>query len=70
MTGANHTTLRAVPDVKPLRYDPDDPPSKSSFLLPDAMLFDPYSLRSWIAGSAAGLKPTTRKPRKKPIESN
>jgi TfoX/Sxy family transcriptional regulator of competence genes len=65
MTGADYVALSEVPDVKPLRYEPDDPPSKSYLLLPDAMLSDPDSLRSWIARSAAGLKPTTRKPRKK-----
>jgi len=57
-----------VPDVKPLRYEPDNPPSKSYLLLPDAMLSDPDSLRSWMARSAAGLKPTSKKPRKKPLE--
>jgi TfoX/Sxy family transcriptional regulator of competence genes len=68
MTGADHAALSAVPDVKPLRYEPDDPPSKTYLLLPDAILSDPDTLRSWIARSAAGLKPTTRKPRKKPME--
>lgn len=68
MTGADHAALSEVPDVKPLRYEPGDPPSKSYLLLPDTMLSDPDSLRSWIARSAAGLKPTTKKPRKKPKE--
>lgn len=67
MSGADHAALSEVPDVKPLRYEPDDPPSKSYLLLPSAMLSDPDSLRSWIARSAAGLT-TTRKPRKKPME--
>ena len=65
MTGADHAALSDVPDVKPLRYEPDDPPSKSYLLLPEAMLSDPDSLRSWIARSAAGLKP--KKSRKKPV---
>lgn len=68
MTGADHVALSAVPDVKPLRYEPDDPPSKSYLLLPEAVLSDADSLRSWIARSAAGLKPKTTKPRKKPVE--
>ena len=68
MTGADHLALSELPDVKPLRYEPDDPPSKSYLLLPDAMLSDPGSLQLWIARSAAGLKPTTKKPRKKPME--
>ena len=68
MTGTDHSALSEVPDVKPLRYEPDDPPSKTYLLLPDAMLSDPDGLRSWIARSAAGLKPTIKKPRKKPME--
>ena len=68
MTGADHSALSEVPDVRPLRYEPDDPPSKSYLLLPDALLSDLDNLRSWIARSAAGLKPATRKPRKKPLE--
>ena len=68
MTGADHAALSEVPGVKPLRYEPDDPPSKSYLLLPDAMLSDPENLRSWAARSAAGLKPTTKKPRKKSVE--
>jgi len=65
MTGADHAALSEAPGVKPLRYEPDDPPSKSYLLLPDAMLSDPDSHRSWIARSAAGLKPKT--PRRKPV---
>ena len=68
MTGADYAALSEVPGVKPLRYEPDDPPSKSYLLLPNAMLSDPDSLRSWMARSAAGLKPTTKKPRKKSME--
>jgi TfoX/Sxy family transcriptional regulator of competence genes len=68
MTGADHAALSAVPGVKPLRYEPHDPPSKSYLVVPDAILSDRDSLRSWIARSAAGLKPTTRTPRKKPVE--
>jgi TfoX/Sxy family transcriptional regulator of competence genes len=69
MTGADHAALSKVAGVKPLRYEPDDPPSKSYLLLPPTMLSDPDSLRVWIARSAAGLKPAARKPRKKPLES-
>ena len=68
MTGADHSALSEVPGVRPLRYEPDDPPSKTYLLLPDAMLSDPDSLRSWIARSAAGLKPKAGKPRRKPEE--
>ncbi|WP_051651240.1 TfoX/Sxy family protein [Brevundimonas bacteroides] len=65
MSGADHVALSVVPGVAPLRYEPDDPPSKSYLLVPDAMLSDADDLRPWIARSAAGLKPSTRKPRKK-----
>jgi TfoX/Sxy family transcriptional regulator of competence genes len=68
MGGADHAALCELPGVQPLRYEPDDPPSKTYLLLPDAMLSDPDSLRSWIARSAAGLKPKTKKPRIKPLE--
>jgi TfoX/Sxy family transcriptional regulator of competence genes len=65
MTGADHVALGAVQGVKPLRYEPDDPPSKSYLLLPDAMLSDPDSLRLWTLRSAAGLKPKTKSPKTK-----
>jgi TfoX/Sxy family transcriptional regulator of competence genes len=67
MTGADHAALSEVPGVKPLRYEPDDPPSKTYLLLPGAMLSDPDSLRSWMARSVSGLKPATRKSRKTPV---
>lgn len=68
MTGAEHAALGAVPGVEPLRYEPGDPPSKTYLVLPDAMLDDPAGLRSWIARSAAGLKPKAGKPRKTRVE--
>ena len=70
MTGADHLALSELPDVRPLRYEPDDPPSKSYLVLPDAMLSDVDSLRLWIARSAAGLKPKTKKPCKNPREGS
>lgn len=68
MVGTDHAALSEVRDVKPLRYEPTSPPSKSYLVLPEAILADTDALRSWIARSAAGLKPTARKPRKKPVE--
>lgn len=65
MSDDDHAALSAVPGVVPLRYEPDDPPSKSYLLVPDTMLSDPDALRLWIARSAAGLKPSTNKTRKK-----
>lgn len=70
MIGADHAALSAVPDVKPLRYEPDDPPSKTYLLLPGAILSDPDSLRLWISRSAAGLKSKIKKPRKTIMEGN
>lgn len=69
MTGVDHAALSEVPGVAPLRYEPNDPPSKSYLLLPDRMLSDPDGLGYWIARSAAGLMPMTRKPRQKPLET-
>lgn len=68
MTGAAHAALSEVPGVKPLRYEPNDPPSKTYLLLPDTMLAEPESLRAWMARSAAGLKPKTKKLRNEPME--
>jgi TfoX/Sxy family transcriptional regulator of competence genes len=68
MTDADHAALSEVPGVTPLRYEPDDPPSKSYLLLPDTMVSNSDSLRFWMARSAAGLKPKAKKPRKKPVE--
>ena len=64
MAGEDHAALGAVPGARPLRYEPDDPPSKSYVLVPDAMLSDPTSLGAWVARSVAGLKPAKRKVRK------
>jgi TfoX/Sxy family transcriptional regulator of competence genes len=64
MSGAESVALSALPGVEPLRYEPDQPPSKSYLVLPDPMLSDPDGLRSWIARSAAGLKPNVKTPRK------
>jgi TfoX/Sxy family transcriptional regulator of competence genes len=69
MTGADHAALSEEPGVQPLRYEADDPPSKTYLLLPDAILSDPDTLRTWIARSAAGLKPKAKRPTRKSTES-
>jgi TfoX/Sxy family transcriptional regulator of competence genes len=64
MRGADYTALSALPGVQPLRYEPDAPASKTYLVLPDAVLSDHDGLRTWIARSAAGLKPAVKKARK------
>ena len=41
--------------ARPLRYRPQDPPSKSYVLVPDVMLDDRDALHDWIARAAAAL---------------
>ena len=45
----------AAEGARPLRYRPEDPPSKSYVLVPDAMLDDRDALHDWIARAAAAL---------------
>ncbi len=45
--------LLALPGARPLRYEPDDPPSKTYTLVPDAMTRDSAALAPWIKESAA-----------------
>jgi len=61
MNGADYAALSAVPGVAPLRYESDQPRSKSYLVAPDDLLRDHDGLRSWIARSAAGLKPAAVK---------
>jgi TfoX/Sxy family transcriptional regulator of competence genes len=62
--GADHAALLAQPGAAALRYEPDQPASKSYVVVPDAMLSDPALLRPWIARSAANLP--AAKPRRRP----
>lgn len=64
LVGADHAEFSAIDGTKPLQYQPDQPPSKSYLLVPEAMLSDLDRLRSWIARSAAGAKPVAKRPRK------
>ena len=41
--------------ARPLRYRPEDRPSKSYVLVPEAMLDDRDALQGWIARAAASL---------------
>jgi TfoX/Sxy family transcriptional regulator of competence genes len=47
--------LLATEGARPLRYRPEDPPSKSYVLVSDAMLDDREALHDWIARAAASL---------------
>jgi TfoX/Sxy family transcriptional regulator of competence genes len=45
----------AAEGARPLRYRPQDPPSKSYVMVPDDMLDDRDALHDWIARAAAAL---------------
>jgi TfoX/Sxy family transcriptional regulator of competence genes len=64
LSGADREALLATPGAKPLRYEPDQPPSKSYVVAPEAMLSDPDQLRLWIGRSVSGL-PAKSAPRRK-----
>ncbi|EIZ78473.1 hypothetical protein WSK_2917 [Novosphingobium sp. Rr 2-17] len=55
LTGEGREALLALPGAKPLRYAPDQPPSKSYVLVPEAMQSTPDTLRSWVARCISGL---------------
>jgi len=57
LAGADRDALLATPGAKPLRYAPDQPPSKSYVVAPEAMVSEPGQLRPWIVRSVAGLVP-------------
>jgi TfoX/Sxy family transcriptional regulator of competence genes len=70
LAGADHAELLATSGARPLRYEPDAPPSKSYVCVPDTMLDDPAALRSWIARGTAGLKNIAKAPRKRAPKSS
>lgn len=47
--------LLAAEGAEPLRYRPQDPPSKSYVMVPDDLLDDRDLLQDWIARAAAAL---------------
>jgi TfoX/Sxy family transcriptional regulator of competence genes len=55
LAGPDRDALLAEPGARPLRYEPDQPPSKSYVVVPETMLSDLDVLRRWIGRSAAGL---------------
>jgi TfoX/Sxy family transcriptional regulator of competence genes len=66
LAGADREALLAIPGSKPLRYAPDQPPSKTYVVVPDAMLGDAAGLRAWISRCFAGLTPKSANSRKRP----
>jgi hypothetical protein len=54
-----------LPGAKPLQYEPNAPPSKSYVVVPGSMLTDRQLLRSWIKTSAAFVKSTPVKQKKR-----
>ena len=54
---AEQEALLAIPGAKRLRYEADQPESKTYVCVPEAMLDDKAALREWIGRAAAGLKP-------------
>jgi TfoX/Sxy family transcriptional regulator of competence genes len=58
-TGAEHEAILALPGAAPLRYEPDQPASKSYVVMPEPMLSEPDELRAWVIRSISRL-PTKR----------
>jgi TfoX/Sxy family transcriptional regulator of competence genes len=55
LAAAERDALLAVEGARPLRYAPDQPPSKSYVVVPETMLVDLDELREWAVRSVAGL---------------
>lgn len=68
LSGGDHGEMMALEGAKALRYEPDQPASKSYVVVPSPMLSDHDVLRSWIARSAANLQPA--KPRRRGAAQN
>lgn len=56
VSGSLGSEFRAVPGAQPLRYNPEDPPSKSYVLVPERLLSDRVGLCTWIVRVAEGLE--------------
>lgn len=62
--GDDREALLALPGAVPLRYEPDDPPSKTYVVVPEALLADPDAFRPWLIRCIAAL-PTPRSRKRK-----
>jgi TfoX/Sxy family transcriptional regulator of competence genes len=61
--GSERDATLALPGAAPLRYEPDQPASKSYVVLPGPMLSEPDELRSWVIRSVSSL--TAKRVRKR-----
>lgn len=57
LAGSERDAMLALPGAAPLRYEPDDPPSKSYVLVPDTMLSEPDQFRPWLVRCVLSLHP-------------
>lgn len=57
--GSEHEAMLSLPGAAPLRYEPDQPASKSYVLVPESVLAEPDQLRAWVVRSVSSL-PATR----------
>ncbi|UAK25599.1 TfoX/Sxy family protein [Sphingomonas nostoxanthinifaciens] len=55
LAGSERDAMLALPGAAPLRYGPDQPPSKSYVLVPEAMLTDADQLNPWVIRCVSGL---------------
>lgn len=63
LAGADREMLLAIEGAVPLRYEPDQPPSKSYVVLPPSVMDDAAALHDWLKRSVAGLAPKRAKAR-------
>jgi TfoX/Sxy family transcriptional regulator of competence genes len=63
LAGADREALLATAGAAALRYAPDQPPSKSYVVVPEAMLSEPDPLRAWIIRAAATPAPAPKRKR-------
>ena len=66
LAGEDHRAFMALPGAQALRYEPDQPASKSYVVAPQALVDDPAAFRVWIARAAAGLASMTAPAKRKP----
>ncbi|WP_174301718.1 TfoX/Sxy family protein [Caulobacter sp. S45] len=64
LVGDDRAALLAMAGAKPLQYEPDQPPSKSYVVVPEAMLSTSEPLRTWIVRSTSNLAAPGVRPRK------